>query len=147
MRRRLGDVLNREDAAGILFVDDSRAPDPTGPDDRSDQSAGFAGVNLANVLFVIALEGDGAPPPDSFEWLQKRPEKVYVGVGPYEIVGDLHLAPGTGLRDMIGLARPTFIALAAAAIGVPGDPSSVEHYDVVFVNRRHIDVIGPSGPG
>jgi hypothetical protein len=137
--RRLGDVLNREDSTGLLVAEDFFV-------EKGDRSTGevFGTLNTNVVLYIVPIES-GRPPVgrDPFAWVKKRPERVKIGTGPFEIEGDLYVAEGARLKETIGVTKPVFVVLKDATIRRTDDPSFVENHPAAFVNRRAMDFIVP----
>lgn len=143
-RRRLGDVLNRDESTGVAVFDDVAVDDGDADSGAGGQRAPFAAVNLANVLFAIPIEEGARSAPDYHDWVRKRPERVQVAVGPFRIEGELYVVEDGRLRDVVALARPQFIALARATVRQEAGHSPATTCDVVYVNRRLLDFLAPA---
>jgi hypothetical protein len=141
--RRLGDVVNREDTGGILVSDEFFTGGGEGTRDDRPTSDAVGALNTQAVLFIVPVEGGPPPGRDPFAWVKKRPERVRVGTGPFEIEGDLYMVEGARLKEMIATTKPIFIVLAKATVRRVDEPSFFENHGAVFVNRRAMDFLVP----
>ncbi|MCL5108350.1 MAG: hypothetical protein M1401_05730 [Chloroflexi bacterium] len=153
--RRLIDFLNAEDQTPSIVVhgvslasqpgaeDDRKAPGDAVPASLDREWRGdTVHVNLRNVLFGVVLEGPDAPPAaaERHLWIRKVREPARIGVGPYEIDGQMHLPEG---RDPEGGLRATgtiFFAVTDATIRrFAGGFTALE--PVVVINREAVDYL------
>ena len=144
-QRRLVDVLNGEGSGGIVSGEQVSAQgwlDASGP-----ASYPSASLNTAAVLYAVPVEDGEGPKPDPYAWVKKRPERVRVGIGPFEIVGDAYLVEQSSLRDVLVLAKPRFIVVGRAVVRRIDDPSFVEEHQVLLVNRERLDFVAPEPSG
>jgi hypothetical protein len=107
-RRRLTDVLNDGDHAFVLLEDVEMRDvgDPHGV-----IRAAHAQVNLEAVLFAVA-DGPVAPSPEFH--VRKAPERAYISLPPYVVIGRVHLHSGEGLRDGLDMLIGRFIPVTDA---------------------------------
>ncbi len=166
--RRLIDFLNAEDQTPSIVVhgvslayqpgaeDDRKAPGDAVPASSDGYWRGdtvpasldrewrgdTVHVNLRNLLFGVVLEGPDAPPAaaERHLWIRKVREPAHLGVGPYEIDGQMHLPEG---RDPEGGLRATgtiFFAVTDATIRrFAGGFTALE--PVVVINREAVDYL------
>lgn len=140
---RLIDLLNAADAGGLVVVEDVTITEDAGPPDRTPTSFSTATLNTDAWLFASPSEDDDRPGRDSFDRVSKYADRARIGVGPYEIVGEIHLIPGTTLQTVQALARVRFVVLTAATVERDhGRPTSTP-LGVVCVNLRLADFIAP----
>jgi hypothetical protein len=143
IHRRLIDALNTESDQMLLVEQtaphDLRFRPRRGPSLR-------AGVAIPNILFCVPVEDEETPaaPRDHHAWVLKSPERVELGVGPFEIEGTLHLPEGSKLEDTLGIIRLRFLALTEAVVRRSDDPGSVQQYPVVVVNGRQVEYVMPA---
>jgi hypothetical protein len=137
--RRLGDALNREDSPGLLLAEEFFVE---GSEHATGE--GFGALNTNAILYMVPIESGGPPTGrDPFAWVKKRPERVKIGTGPFEIEGDLYMTEGARLKDMLGVTKPVFVVLKDATIRRADDPGFLENHPAAFVNRRAMDFIVP----
>jgi hypothetical protein len=141
--RRLGDVLNSESKT-ITIRDVTVQCHVESP--KAKKQASFADVNIQTILFVLPLEEAflDDQPKDPMVWVKKRPEKVRIGIGPYEIVGDYYLAEAAVLEGALSVGVNRFLAFTHATIRRPDDPLYAENVKVVLINRQAIDYFMPA---
>ena len=140
--RRLVDLLNSMDARGFLVAEEvtiraSLESSAVG------ETAERALVYSSSILFAIPLE-EAPLHRDPHNWVSKRPEPVRAGIGPYRLVGSIHLVRESQLADALQ-AIPRFVPLAPALIRHSTDLSLHEEHEVVLLNRDHLDYVAP-GP-
>ena len=139
--RRLIYCLNREHR-DMLLIEDAVVGNRPGVRDSSEELR-VAYVSTARILFAVPVEEarDSSPPPDPLLWVEKRPRPLVLGVGRYEIAGDVFLLPEADLTPSFVLTGDRFIAVGDALIKSLDDPSLVQEQAVVTVNREHISYI------
>ena len=98
-----------------------------------------AGVSTGAILCGIPIEpaGAAAAPRRSPAWVERSLWRARIGIGPYEIVGNLHLPKGATLNEEAAMASARFLVVTDATIWRP-DGSSVQER-VVVVNRARMD--------
>lgn len=143
--RRLIDVLNNEQDEMLLV---SHVAPHNERFRARRESAVRAGVAVANILFCVPIEDEETPPAprDTHAWVAKVPERVELGVGPFEIEGCLHLPEGTVLEDTLGIVRSRFLALTDVVVRRADDAAPAQRYPVVVVNGRRVDYVMPAVP-
>jgi len=141
VQRRLVDVLNGEGSGGIVSAEEVSAQGWL--DAGGAASYPSVNVNTAAVLYAVPVEDGDGPRGDPHARIKKRPERVRVGIGPFEIVGDTYLVEQSNLRDVLALARPRFIVVGKAVVRRIDDPDFVEEHQVLLVNRKRLDFIVP----
>jgi hypothetical protein len=107
--RRLTDLLN---AVGQPFIllDDVEMTDVGGA--RRTIRAPRAQVNLDAVLFAVTDEGVQTTP--EFH-LHKEPQRAFVSLPPYTVVGHVHLQVADGIRDGLDTLVGRFLPVTHAA--------------------------------
>jgi len=143
MHRRLIDILNTEHTDAIVaegVSSYSLAEAATG------EVVDYANITTASILFAVPVEEvrDAPRPKDPFVWVKKRPERVRVGTGPFNIEGNVYLAEEYKLKDLLLSVRDQFIAVAQAVVTRADAPEFREEHGVVFVNRSGMDFIMPT---
>jgi len=137
-RRRLADLLNSEESSSVLVVDDA-VVELDGQETRFVLS--HVNLSTSTILFAMPIE-DTPRPPDIRIRSTRRVERMLVGVGPYEIEGDLYRLPESRPREVLASISSQFIVLAEAIIRPAGSPDPLGTYEAVLVNRQHIEFIG-----
>lgn len=91
-------------------------------------------------VLVIVVTGPAGNPARVIATTSRTAE---VAIGPYELVGRIHLP--YGLHPEVWARRKRWIALTGALITYPGlDGPRTEVHDTVLVNRELMDAFGPS---
>jgi len=103
----------------------------------------YANVNLDAVLLALPVEGASSPTPsDPYAVLHKQPHRLRLGVGPYEVEGNIYLAEGSSLQEGLIATRAPFVLLTDAVITrADGTGRWVE--PVVIVSRQRADYLMP----
>lgn len=143
VHRRLIDALNAE-ADQVILVENA-APHDLNFRQRRDPAA-RAGVAIPNVLFCVPIEDAETPAAsrDPHAWVLKTPERVELGVGPFEIDGILHLPEGSRLQDTLGVIRHSFLALTEVEVRRTDGPRTAQRYPVAIVNGRRVEYVIPA---
>lgn len=146
IHRRLIDLLNSEDAqVGVVAEEVSIQGDGCQP--GHEVRFDHASVNVTSVLLAIPMEGSDDPPPrDPYVWVRKRPVKVSIATGPYQVMGDIYLIEDGRLREVLQILKTRFIAVGNAAVSRVDDATFRETHEVVLVNRNLLTLIAPA-PG
>src|SRR6478672_4952796 len=99
--RRLGDALNLDEIVGPLMADEFIAEGGDGRNEHAPPSRALGALNTNVVLYLVPIE-DGPPSMrDPTVWVKKHPERVKVGMGPFEIEGAVFMGEGVRLNGMI----------------------------------------------
>lgn len=142
-QQRLSDVINPDSGQiGPIAVEDVCVERGAGVEELRGE---FGSLNLAHALLVIPVEEGNDGRANSFEWIRKRPNLVRVGISGYDIVGDVYLAEGQILRELIVRPTPPFLPLTAVRVRHPRKPEQVDEHRMVFVNRKLVSFIVPEG--
>ena len=138
--RRLVDLLNaHRDRAMLVHIDDcgdGSAEDATarGPADTLDS------VNTRSILFGIPIEISGtAAGRGSPSWIEKVKQRVRIGIGRYEIVGDVHLPKGIVHVAAAVSELDGFFPVTDASVRREGGRPGPKR--VVIVNSERVDFI------
>ena len=142
--RRLADALNNGHAEDVLVADEVSVVDSTGGQERV-QAIGHANISRSAILFAVPVE-DAPRRPDLLIRSKMPAQRLRVGIGPYEIVGNVHLLEQDRFQDALLAVTRQFVVLAEAVIRRVDDPSFVEEHDAVCVSRQHVDYIGLAAP-
>ncbi len=139
--RRLLEVLNTEmEQLATLHEVEVRAR----PDGAPLACAPMAGVSLANALFVIPLEEGSPPAPaDSLVVVQKTQELTVIGIGPYILMGNLHLPSEGRLENYFALLPRRYHAMTKVRLS-DHDDRELGTFDTVLINGRWIDGVLPA---
>ncbi|MDA8218196.1 MAG: hypothetical protein M0Z94_11330 [Dehalococcoidales bacterium] len=142
IHRRLIDLLNSENTESLAAQDvgilqQGLPPQPV------DEGADWASVNTSAVILAIPQEETINPtvPRDPHMWVKKQPARAKVGVGPYELTGNVHVPDGCELDRGFLEVRVKFIAMTTVSIRRVDDPTFLEEQSVVIVNKAHIDYV------
>ncbi|MGH7863225.1 MAG: hypothetical protein ACREOS_13460 [Candidatus Dormibacteraceae bacterium] len=140
---RLIDLLNGADGGGLIVAEDVSIAVDDGARSRTPAASSTATLNTNTWLFASPLDDDDRSGRDSFERVSKYIDRARVGIGPYDIVGEIHLIPDTTLQTVQILARARFVVLTGATIERDRDRPTSTPLGVVCVNLRLVDFIAP----
>lgn len=117
---RLTDLLNRQ--AVLRIHQPSPADEPPRP-------GTWRTVTCSEILFVT-------PPPHRFtsRRVHRVRRRVRANIGPYQITGSAHLAPGTSLLPFLMRTGQQFLPLTDVTLHHGTDPSRDRHEPVVLLN-------------
>ncbi len=136
-RRRMTDLLNEGDHPFILLEDvEMEDIAGSGPTVR----ASHAQVNLDAVLFVLSPHPTH-PSPDFH--VHKSPERAYVSLPPYVIVGQVHLHMGEGLRDGLDMLVGRFIPVTDAVYWSDAHRVARTSVEMLALNRLRAQILLP----
>jgi hypothetical protein len=94
-------------------------------------------VPLDDVLVVF-------PPPqatDPRHRLHRPPHAVRIIVGPYEVIGEAHVPPGTQAVGFLLRTAPRFVPLTSATVRLTDAPESGRRVPVAIVNLARADLL------
>lgn len=139
VHKRLVDVLNSE-GTDIMSVDQVEVRD------RRDGAtcltrADSAEISIAKVLIAVPSEDEpkAAPWRDPMVWVKKKPEWARVGIGPYELTGQVHVAELGQVPGFFSVVRDKFIPMTQVTVKNLGDPTFAERFEILLVNRQYVD--------
>ncbi|HXG40762.1 MAG TPA: hypothetical protein VNJ28_07440, partial [Candidatus Limnocylindrales bacterium] len=134
---RLSDALNRRQSISLSDVrwapaDGSRPLEP---------APGVRSVDPYDL--IVVLTGQGSLPPDSRDErgahrVRKVPYDVLLDAPPFQVVGTVHLYPGTEPDRLLDRATEMFVALTDAVALYGGREIEAPGSDVVLVNRFYL---------
>lgn len=145
VHRRVIDLVNSGTLPAFVTRDASLA---SGPIHSAFDGTGEDQITVVTerVLFLVPVEpvGTTAPPADPRLWITKKVvESALLGIGPYEIFGQVHLPQGAELRrDFLSTGLEFFAVTDAVIRRLDGTMSLKER--TVVVNRRRVDYAIPS---
>ena len=146
---RLVDVLNSD--FGVILLAEEASVRSWLSAHSDAEGVNFVQINALEILIGIPIEEDrrSSSPRDPLVWVKKRPERVRIGIGPYEIVGNIYLAEGAVLEGLLAGLRYRFIPVTDAVVKRVDISSVTEEHQVVLVNRGRITFLMPatSRPG
>ncbi|MHB9090754.1 MAG: hypothetical protein ACYC7H_04985, partial [Chloroflexota bacterium] len=142
IHRRLADALNAE-ADQMLLVDDLFRCDRPGNVIRGSLPISRGGIAVAQALVCLPIEDSETPAPtrDPYAYVVKSPERVVLGVGPFEIEGVIHLPDCTGLEDTLGTLNRRFLPVTGVRLRRLDDPSFFFEAPVAIVNGRQVEYL------
>ena len=140
LHRRLVDALNSENAE--TFIAEDVSLETCLDAGHGGEAVCYASIDTSSILFAMPIEDATGYFQDPLVSVKKRAERVVIGVGPYEISGNIHLFEGCKLRDLLSAMRNRFVVLTEAAIRRTDDLGFEEEHEVVFVNRKRVDFVG-----
>lgn len=146
MQSRLVDLLNANPEKTMLVqIDSLSSPDAAAG--SADAPVGRAvGINTAAILYGVPVEAPGAAPAKrSPAWVERSLWRVRIGLGPYEIVGNIHMPKGTRLTEAVLAAMNVFFVVTDATIR-RADGSAFQER-VIAVNRSRLEYIMPEPVG
>ena len=105
-------------------------------------------ITTSAILFAVPTEEsrDAPAPRDPMTWVKKRPERALIGIGPYQISGNIYLPEGSQLRTALVALPDRFFAVGKVVVSPADGQGLAEEHEVVFVNRERMESIAPA-PG
>ena len=122
-------------------------------------------LETLSVRPILRLEGEPEPRPEELELAEAlillppaqpgdrrhrlhRPGRpVRVVVGPYEVVGDVHVPPGTQAVGFLLRSWPRFVPLTRATVRNIEEPEPDRHPPVAIVNLARASLLREVTPG
>ena len=126
--RRLSDILN---ATSHLPV---RGVHSIGPMDAIDGTDGGDWTSISTEDILFAMPPKHASPRQMR--INRRQHRVRIETGPYVLVGNAHLLPGTTIDPYVLRSRMRFLALTQVHVASRADASWERIAPVVLVNVR-----------
>ncbi|MBI4284040.1 MAG: hypothetical protein HY663_06185 [Chloroflexi bacterium] len=139
--RRLVDLLNQEYRQSLL-VEELSVFGRSEHNDVSDKCK-YAYVKPPSILFAAPMDeaADTSRAVEQFLWVKKRQEQVRFALGPFVVVGNIHLLEDAKLSSSFLLAGERFAAVTKALIKRDDDSEFVEQEDVILVNKDRIEYL------
>ncbi len=143
IHRRIVDALNA-DPDGMLLVEAVQTHDRLGRPHGATRCRG--GIAVSQALFCVPIEDELTPaaPRDLQAHVVKTPERVELGLGPFDVSGFLHLPAGCTVCDTLGVVPKRFIVLTEARVRHPEEPARCGEFPVVVVNGRRVEYLVPA---
>ncbi len=143
IHRRIVDALNA-DPDGMLLVEAVQAHDRRRRPHGLTPSRG--GIAVSQALFCVPIEDETTPPAprDQQALVVKTPERVELGLGPFEVSGYLHLPTGCTVCDTLGVVPKRFIVLTDARVRHQDEPALCEEFPVVVINGSRVEYLVPA---
>lgn len=144
--RRLVDLLNKEHYQSLLV--EGLSVQSSSPDSNVGDTSEYAYVNPATILFATSTDepAEALRPKDPMVWVKKRPERTRFALGPFTVVGDIHLLENATLGPSFLTAGDRFTAVTKAVLSRDDDPRFTEEEDVIFVNKDRIEYLVTAEP-
>ncbi|MHB1134256.1 MAG: hypothetical protein ACYC4L_17950 [Chloroflexota bacterium] len=150
-QERLIDLLNANSSRSLpVWIYVSGGPDGKSRGGDS-ESSGAASVKVATVLFGVPIENHPirAAVSKSAAWVQTSVYRVRIGLGSYEIDGNIHLPKATGRGPWALAAMESFFAVTDPTIQFSDGSRIQEH--VIIVNGASVEFVlvepGHAGTG
>lgn len=145
LSQRLVDFLNGDAAQRIVAAEDALVHISQGGQD-AEIRLGKLDIGADAILVAIPIE-DAPRPPDLGVRSTLAIERVILGVGPYQIMGDAYTPKNVRAKGILGATERRFVVLTDAVITHRFDPQFQDKRAAVCVNRLLMDFIGTVGPG
>lgn len=129
--RRMSDILNSN---SHLAIRDPRSTSLHSSVDGT-QGEGWTSLPTAAILLVMAPQRTS---PRQMR-IHRRQHRVRISTGPYVLVGNAHVPPGSDLDAYALQKRIKFLAVTQAAVYSNVDPAFERMAQVVLVNVRTAD--------
>jgi hypothetical protein len=136
-QRRVTDILNNAERPFLVLTDVT--VDEYGSHAGADR-ADFAQVNLASVLFATS-ESSFEPSPELRT--PKVQEEALISIPPFRILGHLHLAPESTLRDALLELTAAFVPVTAATYWSDVVAEARTSSSLVAFNRSRAQILAP----
>ena len=136
---RLTDLINREDSVRVVVLDGV-------PEDRTqpvEMQSGQVWVDFAIEEALLVF-----PPPqltDPHRRLHRPKQPVRIVIGPFEIVGSVHVPPGAQAAGFLFRQSTRFSAITRAAVHDTRLVGFEQRAEVVLVNLRRVEIIRDIG--
>lgn len=137
--QRLTDLINREDSIRVVMLD-VPPEDPTQP---IEMQPGQEWVDFAVEEQLLVF-----PPPqatDPHRRLHRPKQPVKIVIGPFEIIGSVHIPPGAQAAGFLFRQSNRFSPITRAAVQDTRLVGFEQRADVVLVNLRRVDIIRDVG--
>lgn len=138
-QRRLSDVLNLADD-DFLVLADAEFEEFGHRGERN--SARFAQVNLAAVLFAVA-DTTVTPVPELRS--PKVAETALISIPPFKVTGRIHLMPGRDLREALQELTGRFIPVTNATYWSDSAGEAPREAPMVAINHARAQILSPWG--
>jgi hypothetical protein len=136
--RRLVDLLNVHLERSLLILNERHSIGTDEGTNAGDPVLTTINVNTREVLFGIPIEtGVASPTRRPSNWIAKDRWCTRIGIGPYEIVGNVHLPKGAWQREEALTEIAGFFAVTEATLQRASGALSLER--VLIVNSTRID--------
>ncbi len=137
--RRLTDLVNGQDAVRVVpfevAPEDPSLPVPM----RSNQA--WSDLSVEDALLVF-------PPPQSTDpqrRLHRPKQAVDIRIGPFEIVGSVHIPPGAQAAGFLFRQQARFTPITRATVRDTRLAGYEQRAEVVLVNLKRVDMIRDMG--
>lgn len=143
--QRVTDLLSEETELRLWHPSPGPIVAPTGAEAAndvepgSDETGEWQSVMTAQLILAMPPEWRAARQLR----LHRKLRRVAVTAGPFNITGNLHLAPGTEADEQAALRTRPFLPLTDAYILHNGEPPFEHVVSVVIVNTAHITQLVP----
>jgi hypothetical protein len=134
---RVTDILNAAEQAFLVLEDVSL--EEFGSSDLP-LRAEFAQVNLASVLFAVALT---TVEPVSELRTPKISERALVSIPPFRVIGHVHLMAERNLRDGLSELRGRFLPVTDASYWSDAVHEARQSAAMVAVNHERAQIVAP----
>lgn len=106
---------------------------------ESDLSQSRAQISKSRVLFVVPLSEPHHAGRRTVAWRPTARHRCWAALGPYQLMGLLHVEPDRDPHIAIGQMARQFLPLTGVNLYCPD--GTMEHFNAVLVNRSHLDVL------
>jgi len=139
--RRLVDLLNKEHQQSLLV--EGLSIRSNSHDEEVGEKSQYAYVNPSTILFAAPIDesADALRPADPLVWVRKRPQRTRFALGPFAVVGNIHLLQNAALGPSFLPAGDRFAAVTKAVLRRDDDPRFAAEEDVIFVNKDRIEYL------
>jgi hypothetical protein len=139
--RRLVDLLNKEHHQSLLV--EGLSVQNHSPDHDVGDNSDCAYVNPSTILFATPVDesADAFRSKDPLVWVKKMPQRTRFALGPFAVVGNIHLLENATLSPSFLAAGDRFAAVTKAVLRRDDDPRFTEEEDVIFVNKDRIEYL------
>lgn len=136
---RLTDLINREEALRVVMLD-VPPEDPTQP---LEMQPGHQWVDFAVDETLLVF-----PPPqptDPHRRLHRPKQPVKIVIGPFAIIGSVHIPPGAQAAGFLFRQSSRFSPITRAGVQDMRLPGFEQRAEVVLVNLRRVEIIRDVG--
>jgi hypothetical protein len=102
-------------------------------------------VAKASLLFVVPLtEPDGSQRSQNLLWRPTTAKRCWLAVGPYALVGSIHVEGGRDLEITLRQSDKPFLPLTE--VTMTHQDGRVQDYATAIVNRQHVALVAVKDP-
>jgi hypothetical protein len=133
---RVADIVNQVSSTHLIV---EQATVSEFADPKATLGAAQVLVNLDEILFLVASQGEGAARPEMR--IPKRPVRAQLGIPPFRLTGAVHVPQGSRPADGLLNAGERFLAMTEATVVCAAYPELARTAPALAIHRALAHVI------